>query len=701
MERLTLEMEAAQDRREVITLDSLLKTPGMTDRLRQPYVLAHSSGMSWTYQNSAELKGGLCKAFTNNAAQYLAGTRDKTTCTQSLICTGLGMGKSRTLMMVPEFLEPVTKNKMVFTFNVAFENGTGYQYGEEKPNMSAVVDRICHHLLGTTTQFLTWHRQHTAGFTLDELIGGLCGTTPTKDVVCLLLLDGVHNLANNMLQPLENDPMRLFLRNELQALQLKNKYFVFTVCTLTARKSAVEALKGSSVARTYLPIPGVSEIPPIDESIGVTKHLFRFVKGHGRAVEALCTVKKENPSKTDNEVLDMVCAVLTTHYGTFCVSLDEQMKLLKYALLQKPLPDEVDIAQHLSQGLMDVRYEGGQSYLWPSLIWAVSNAELSGSLLAPYNFSNERNSSSFEAFLMAYRCTLSKLHDNDKEMEVVEMHKAAKWMTDPGSMTFRNIHLQPLYATSRTDTHGKVQPKITITGKCAPDARKSECKSFTGRIVRNASGAPHGDIFLGLKQNVNEVIQAKHSMKQPYPQGRKEFITAIKKEVVKAADATDVFMLHTTATLPKQCAKWCKKDDFLNGHIIGVVDATNFMDYFHFLAPLWLNDAESEQEKEALAAQAKKEKEKTAVAKKKMKEALAAQAEKEKKVRATVKTQADLKACVGQTAVDQRKVPSSGLLASRPMWPALSQLLKVPRYTWSTPLPQTGAGVLRRLCKCI
>ena len=53
---------------------------------------------------------------------------------------------------------------------------------------------------------------------------------------------------------------------------------------------------------------------------------------------------------------------------------------------------------------------------------------------------------------------------------------------------------------------------------------------------------------------------------------------------------------------------------------------------------------------------------------------------------------------------EDKKLPnfaSSLLLASRPMWPALSQPLKIPRCTWSTPLPQTGAGVLRRLCKFI
>ena len=51
--------------------------------------------------------------------------------------------------------------------------------------------------------------------------------------------------------------------------------------------------------------------------------------------------------------------------------------------------------------------------------------------------------------------------------------------------------------------------------------------------------------------------------------------------------------------------------------------------------------------------------------------------------------------------------PTSSLLGSRPIWPALSQLSEIPRHTWSTPLPQTGARmtryapVLRRLCKLI
>ena len=53
------------------------------------------------------------------------------------------------------------------------------------------------------------------------------------------------------------------------------------------------------------------------------------------------------------------------------------------------------------------------------------------------------------------------------------------------------------------------------------------------------------------------------------------------------------------------------------------------------------------------------------------------------------------------------QLPSSSLLRSRPMWPAFSQLSEIPRHTWSTRLPQTGARmmryapVLRRLCKLI
>ena len=51
--------------------------------------------------------------------------------------------------------------------------------------------------------------------------------------------------------------------------------------------------------------------------------------------------------------------------------------------------------------------------------------------------------------------------------------------------------------------------------------------------------------------------------------------------------------------------------------------------------------------------------------------------------------------------------PTSSLLGSRPVWPVLSQLSEIPRHTWSTPLPQTGARmtryvpVLRRPCKLI
>ena len=326
-----------------ITLEQVSAARGMAARVSQPYVLAESAGMHWEYQNREELRTNLQTVYTKNQNSY-ATVRDKTNVHQTLLCAGLGMGKSRTLMMVPELLRASTENKTVFTFNVAFENRSPYD-SQEVPNMSAVVNRICHYLLGER-DFLQWNKTHEAGFTFVELVDHLCRSEEkvlgkeidVKDVVCLLMIDGVHNLARDELNPLGDDPMRRFLRGELQSLQLDGKYFVFSVCTLTARKSALAALEGSSVKRAFLQIPAVTTVP--DDN--VSQRLFEFVKGHGRAVEILCAIHKQNPGMPEARLIKVVSEELASMYGSIVVTKDEQTKILKYALRSLPVDEGSD-----------------------------------------------------------------------------------------------------------------------------------------------------------------------------------------------------------------------------------------------------------------------------------------------------------------------------------------------------------------------
>ena len=346
--------------KRAISLEEVLAAPGMAQRLQHPFTLAETSGVTWAYQNGGDLQEELCQVFEENKTVFDANKRDKQGLQQAIICAGLGMGKSRTLMMVPEMLAAKTEDKTVFTFNVSFENGTPYNKEYESASMCPVLDRICFHLLGLVTDFRQWSDDHRAGFTLDELVERLCKKEqyPTN-VVCLLMIDGVHNLAKNELDPASSDKIRVFLRKVMLSCQMTSPYFVFSVCTMTARKTAVDALKGSSVVPCYLRIPSVTTKP---ETLPATvpDKLFHIVKGFGRAVEVLCDVANKHPERDEPWLLSAVCDQIKLRYSGIVVSVEEQTMLLRYALLKKPLNEDTDLAAHLSMGLMGLLREGGR-----------------------------------------------------------------------------------------------------------------------------------------------------------------------------------------------------------------------------------------------------------------------------------------------------------------------------------------------------
>ena len=557
-----------------ITLDDILRTQGLASRLSRPYALAESSGMSWTYQNPDELQKELCRVFRDSKDKYDADERDETNVSQTLLCAGLGMGKSRALMTVPHLLESVTKNKKVFVFNVSFGDRTAYSKSTEQADMRAVINRICHHLLCVEENFPQWIERHRTTFSFDELVSGLCRSQSVehkdnKDVVCLLMLDGVHNMALHELAPGTDDPLCQFLRDKLQTLQRSSSYFVFPVCTLNARKSAVEALKESSVQQEFLPVPSITAKPLC--GVEVSDRLFAFVKGHGRAVEVLCQERGKHPEKTESEVLSSVCDELVEACPSLVVSKEDQKKLLKYALLRLPVDEDHELAGYLSDGLMVLcKTPGGQAHLHISLIWALANTRQSGSLLSEYDFHGTLHGSAFKSFLMWYRRTLSQLHVKSKCVELADLHKGVTWLTEckgMHEMEFQNIHLTPNLIDWPENKERKKMYTLIF-----PDPRTKYLQ----------------DIHL-LLGPTSEYL--KNYTDIPFPVTQRAVVNLIKRETY----GDDMVMLFfTTDTVP--CAKWAKwfaKDEFLKDCNIGVVHAGNFEDYFHFFAPLWLREKQS------------------------------------------------------------------------------------------------------------
>ena len=593
--------------KRAISVKDVLAEPRLAQRLQHPFVLAKTSGMTWTYQNRDDLQNGLCEVFEKNYTAFVAKVRDKQALPQPIICAGLGMGKSRALMMVPKLLADKTEDKTVFTFNVPFENGPTYNSEFESVHMSAVLDRICYHLLGFTTDtlrtFRSWNDKHRADFTLDELVEGLCKhfgkeeQYPTN--VVSLLIDGVHNLVHDELRPGGNTEIRFFLRDVMLACQIASPHFVFSVCTMTARKTAVDALQGSSVVPCYLQLPPVTTRPETLPK-AVSDKLFQIVKGFGRAVEVLCDVAKDHPERVrdDPGLLIAVCDQIRVRYTGMVVSVEEQTMLLRYALLKKPVNEDTDLAAHLYMGLMSLRREGGKTYLGLSLIWAIVNSiGRPGSLLEQYNFTEKQDGGSFESFVQWYRCVLSKLYDTGP-MNVVYLHKGVQWLNKPSDRTLTDTPLAPRCAARRTETQGsKLEQKLQC--KSSPKSHINEGTPSQGFAFQNALGAPHD-------KGVNEVSQVKHYTIQPFPKHQKRVIRAIKVEVEKSVNKTDVFLWHTIATFPEQWVEWCKQDDVLKDRIIGVVDATSFEEYYNFFAPLWLHSKQKEEPNSSVSSRRKR-----------------------------------------------------------------------------------------------
>ena len=177
-------------------------------------------------------------------------------------------------------------------------------------------------------------------------------------------------------------------------------------------------------------------------------------------------------------------------------------------------------------------------------------------------------------------------------MNVVDLHKGVQWINQPSIGTFMNT----CYAVHQTDTHGSIQnQQIQST---SPKSLGNMGTPLQGFAYQNAGVASFRDVVVRPDEGVHEVL-AKHFT--PSSPKNQDTVIAV-KEVQKAAEKTEVFLLHTMTTLPEEWAEWCKQDDNLKDHIIGVVDATNFEEYYNFFAPLWLNSKQEEERNSSVSS---------------------------------------------------------------------------------------------------
>eukprot|EP01059_Diplonema_ambulator_P025687 TRINITY_DN4277_c0_g2_i1.p1 TRINITY_DN4277_c0_g2~~TRINITY_DN4277_c0_g2_i1.p1 ORF type:complete len:571 (+),score=66.18 TRINITY_DN4277_c0_g2_i1:767-2479(+) len=497
------------------------------------------------------------------------------------------------------------------------------------------MERIVHHLMGAKVAFQKWRVTHSVDFELADLLEALhlrTGVDGDKTLACLLMLDGVHNLAEDQSQFAR---VRAFLRTTVATEQNGNKWFVFPVCSFTARKYAIDALAHSGTTKVFLDPPGLEHVPATLTE--VPAGLFALVRRHPRALEFLVECLHANTAAHFPSVVASLCDKLRQQYEV-SVPADDQRKLLGIALRGTRVdPQDEYLARFLIRGLIHIREER----LELSPLWILCNRATEGGLLESYAWNEERNDRSFELFVLWFRRTMTELYEDNAALTPDSLYRGVRWLNEPPAVRVTNTVLQCRYAAERS---GYAQlcngePVVCRTRDDPSAATVTENPEGLKNIIfKTVDKGPSPDIFLRLSDNIIEAIQVKHLTTQPIPVGQDTFLKFFRPEVKKSFEGTVltpanvVFIFVTIGTMPTNWLTWCSTDKaivytkpgrdengkvthtehevFMRDCMIGVIDKTNFADHYNVFADFWLNERAKKKKKNA------KNKEQTATEKK-------------------------------------------------------------------------------------
>ena len=586
----------------------------------------------------------------------IAGETDKQFRSVLVVASGMGDGKSRLLHelvglwsplwhdeKVPKGLtEGLTENakkRLEFTneenmalFNVVelrvnFENDTRLRSDElvamgtpkerkERVN-KILLDRLLYPMLVSETaktDFETFQKNKW-DFTCDNLVTDvqqLFSEGNTKNVLVVLLIDGIHNLDEAGGKSYTSDLKTLL---EVVSDLIQRVKYRFVACSSTMPLSVEKAMAGSPlVRRTVVSPPVLTKLPDEIDNEVVRKYAPQFLTmfgNHPRSMELLLS----NGGTTVKAVFESAVRGLAVRYNIASLRNEELKDLLRISFSpwtermisfspwteERLLVGERSLADVMRGGLMRIR-EGRLAisplYLMIELKHAIAKGD--GSVTEhplfgwqPFGHGHEGD---FEKYVAWVRCLRSRVFEG--EVTIERLHHGVQWVSPQPNISISSTPLELCAAAHQVHTASKGKAR-TISDKKRMKKKRikdwkvassdAECVDPLQACIVNAKGAAAGDVFSSVKTSagvrLNEVIQAK-----AWLGGKEELPT---DEVLKNAKASasrgDLYLLVTRNTVTDTALEQLQAA-VRNGVHVGVVRNENFNEYYGPFAGTFLHE---------------------------------------------------------------------------------------------------------------
>ena len=565
-----------------------------------------------------------------------------------VVASGMGDGKSRLLHELVGLWSPLWRDEIVpkgltkgltdnakkrfeFTdkekkalFNVVelrvnFENGTCLRRDEivatEDPKErkecvnKILLDRLLYPMLGsekTKTDFETFQKNSNWDFTCDNLVTDvqqLFSEGNTKNVLVVLLIDGIHNLDEVGSKSYTYDESMQRVLLEVVSGLITRVPYRFVACSSTMPLSVEDAMTVSGmVTKTVVSPPVLTKLPTEIDNEVVRKYAPQFLTmfgDHPRSMELLLT----NGGTTVKAVFESAVRGLTKRYNRASLLNEELTDLLRQSFSpctdERRLVGKRSLADVMRGGLMRIRE--GRLAISPLYLMmleqAATDAAKQDNPLHGWQPFGHESDGGFEKYVAWVRCLRSRVFTEKVALET--LHHGMIWLSGVPKITVQSTPLALHEAVNQVSTASEKKACTSARSEKAgnwlvavKDGPKGGIDPLSSCIV-NAKTAPAGDVFCSVETatkpavRFNEVYQAKAWL------GGESLLKP--SEVLKHADVSaskdDVYVLVTRKKVASDSLKALKDREtgVVKGVHVGVVCNENFNEYFGPFAGTFLH----------------------------------------------------------------------------------------------------------------
>jgi hypothetical protein len=546
-----------------------------------PEPLLKTSGSTWDFQASDDLKEPLRTTVTRYYEDYLERRLEKSTTPLFFMIAGAGEGKSRSANELPSILreefashaELKSRFKNALVFNISFENGTKLDPLQEDSAESAISKRMLFQLNKYRGGWMEARRTY-PDISPDHVLSKIAKhrKVQPKSLTVIIVIDGMQAAIRN-----ENDgrdKSSLFY----SCMTVLNNFatsgpFVIACCTATLSRPFHVFVSSSHQKRVFLPISPLSppqrQGKPVFANSNLVNMLINDMGGHGRALEALDEALRDKDVDNINflTIAEGIRAKLSDLYGEWISQTSYLKPVLRVILTQarvraNEIVPGTDLKPEDFSKLGLIRFDNAKglrdwgcltcSYIW---LWLLAHAS-DDPMLWGWNFKYYQEAQSsegpsvppgcqfwqhFEEFVGRIRVLKSQVFDQDQHVYLEDIHHGARHNFSGVKIINKALSLEK--ATAWTST------KSTDGVSAVQCERGSIQLANATHCIVNRSGAPYGDTFCPVyTENSHKFCIESHQcklVKRSTTINEKLFT----EEYEKAAEpGTDVFILFTSAT---------------------------------------------------------------------------------------------------------------------------------------------------------